>query len=272
MAGLDFNEQRPWIAPCVEGPNSGSEAGAFFPFIETYVMTDSDFPPSAKGEEPPAGPRRAGSIRLVFLVAVTVVGVAVGLMAMGRTQAQPYILLLLALLAMVGLFMLFALAAGIVRFSQKHDGRSIAAPIVDSAFDGIVVTDPGGNVVYANSAYCVMTGAQDAIDARPIERVFLGDPDVSEAVFRLLKAAREGKRLQEEVRIGGVTPDEGRWLRLRVRPLGEGRRDARFTVWSVADVTRDRERQENIFQELRHAIDYLDHAPAGFSPSIRRAM
>jgi two-component system cell cycle sensor histidine kinase/response regulator CckA len=29
-------------------------------------------------------------------------------------------------------------------------------------------------------------------------------------------------------------------------------------------VTRDRERQENIFQELQHAIDYLDHAPAGF--------
>ena len=29
-------------------------------------------------------------------------------------------------------------------------------------------------------------------------------------------------------------------------------------------MTRDRERQENIFQELQHAIDYLDHAPAGF--------
>ena len=39
---------------------------------------------------------------------------------------------------------------------------------------------------------------------------------------------------------------------------------ARMTVWSIADVTRDRERQENVFQELQHAIDYLDHAPAGF--------
>jgi two-component system cell cycle sensor histidine kinase/response regulator CckA len=35
-------------------------------------------------------------------------------------------------------------------------------------------------------------------------------------------------------------------------------------VWSIADVTRERERQENVFQELQHAIDYLDHAPAGF--------
>ena len=35
-------------------------------------------------------------------------------------------------------------------------------------------------------------------------------------------------------------------------------------MWSIADITRDRERQENVFQELQHAIDYLDHAPAGF--------
>src|SRR6202012_2013088 len=28
--------------------------------------------------------------------------------------------------------------------------------------------------------------------------------------------------------------------------------------------TRDRERQEDVFQELQHAIEYLDHAPCGF--------
>ena len=99
---------------------------------------------------------------------------------------------------------------------------------------------------------------------RPVERVFIGDPDVSEAVYRLLKAAREGRRLQEEVRIAGTTAEGARWLRMRVRPLGQDKHDARMTVWSIADVTRDRERQENVFQELQHAIDYLDHAPAGF--------
>ena len=59
-------------------------------------------------------------------------------------------------------------------------------------------------------------------------------------------------------------PHGGRWLRLRVRPLGASKRDAKMNVWSIADVTRDRERAENVFQELQHAIDYLDHAPAGF--------
>ena len=105
---------------------------------------------------------------------------------------------------------------------------------------------------------------------RPIERVFIGNPDVSEAVFRLLKAAREGKRQQEEVRIAGQDGAHGRWLRMRVRPLGASKREAKYSVWSIADITRDRERQEDVFKELQHAIEYLDHAPCGFfsvSPS-----
>ena len=136
--------------------------------------------------------------------------------------------------------------------------------MVDNAYDGIVVTDQAGRVFYANAAYLDLIGAADNSDVRPIERVFIGDPDVSEAIYRLLKAAREGRRLQEEVRVPGASATAARWLRLRVRPLGTSKHDARMTVWSIADVTRDRERAENVFQELQHAIDYLDHAPAGF--------
>src|SRR5262245_35159615 len=51
---------------------------------------------------------------------------------------------------------------------------------------------------------------------------------------------------------------------MRVRPLRDGKRATPMTVWSLSDVTRELERQENDFQELQHAIDYLDHAPAGF--------
>src|SRR5260370_40823027 len=47
-------------------------------------------------------------------------------------------------------------------------------------------------------------------------------------------------------------------------PAGASKATSTASVWTVADVTRDRERQENVFQELQHAIDYLDHAPAGF--------
>ena len=68
---------------------------------------------------------------------------------------------------------------------------------------------PAGRVVYANTAYLKLVEANGADDVRPVERVFVGDPGVSEAVFRLLKAAREGRRLQEEVRVDSVHGETG---------------------------------------------------------------
>lgn len=221
--------------------------------------TDSPREPMAVHE-----PGRRGSIVLVLLVAGGIVAVAIALMTLGRTQAQPYILGLLALLAMVGLFNLFAFAAGIIRFSDRAADDPVKGSIADQAYDGLAVTDPRGHIVYSNAAYLALTGAATPLDVRPVERVFIGNPDVSEAVFRLLKAAREGKRQQEEVRIAGTDGANGRWLRMRVRPLGGNTREAKYAVWSIADITRDRERQEDVFQELQHAIEYLDHAPCGF--------
>ena len=95
--------------------------------------------------------------------------------------------------------------------------------VVDEAADGLLVTDPRGRVIYANAAYLDLVDARDADDVRPVERVFIGDPDVSEAVYRLLKAAREGRRAQEEVRVTGLKGKPVSWLRLRVRPLADGK-------------------------------------------------
>src|SRR3954451_10082025 len=226
--------------------------------VETHSHSPTE---SFAGPEPA---RRSGSIVLVLLVAAGIVAVAVAFMTLGRAQAQPYILGLLALLAMVGLFNLFAFAAGIIRFADRASDDPIIRPIADHAFDGLAVTDARGHVVYSNAAYLTLTGAASAQDVRPVERVFVGNPDVSEAVFRLLKAAREGKRQQEEVRVAGQDGAQGRCLRMRVRSLGDGKRQGRYAVWSIADITRDRERQEDVFQELQHAIEYLDHAPCGF--------
>ncbi len=203
---------------------------------------------------------RSGGIGLVLLVALAMVGAAVGFLLIGRGNAQPYILAVLAVLATVGVFALFALAAGILRPAGGETGHPVLKAVADETADGILVVDGRGRVIYANPAYRNIVDANDAGDVRPIEQVFVGDADVSESLYRLLKAAQGGRRLQEEVRIVGFKGASVRWLRLRVQPLGE----SGLIVWAVADVTRDRERQENIFQELQHAIDYLDHAPAGF--------
>ena len=70
------------------------------------------------GRPHPSG-QNGGTIGLVLLIAMVLVGVGVGLMLIGRTHAEPYILFLLAVLAMFGVFLLFALAAGMLRFPAR---------------------------------------------------------------------------------------------------------------------------------------------------------
>ena len=221
--------------------------------------------PGHKAIDRSAATERGGSVILVLLVAGLLVAAASAIVMLGHGNSEPFILALLAALATVGVFSLFALASGILRLTAKSAVSPLIRAVVDGAFDGVVVTDGDGRVVYANAAYLELIGASDGNDMRPVERVFIGDADASEAIYRLLKAAREGKRAQEVVRVvGGIKERPPRWLRFKIRPLGQSRREARLTVWSLADVSRERERQENVFQELQHAIDYLDHAPAGF--------
>src|SRR5438128_1596898 len=83
--------------------------------------------------------RRGGSIGLVLLVAVVLVGAAVGLLFVGRDSAEPYILTLLAALATVGVFSLFAFASGILRVTAKENDNPLIKSLADGAFDGIIV-------------------------------------------------------------------------------------------------------------------------------------
>ena len=232
--------------------------------MTTHGMTESSAGAARRAVDRSANTARTGSVVLVLLVAGMLVAAAAGIVLLGPSAAEPYILGFLAVLATVGVFSLFALASGILRLPAAEASSPLIKAVVDDAVDGLVVTDSDGRALYANAAYLDLIDAADANDMRPVERVFIDDADASEAIYRLLKAASDGKRLQEEVRIAGTKGRPARWLRLRVRPLGDGKRMRRFTVWSLSDVTRERDRQENVFQELQHAIDYLDHAPAGF--------
>jgi len=223
-----------------------------------------DSPPARMSIDRSAGLTRGGSAIFVLLVAAFLIVGATCIVVFGRANAEPYILAFLAVLATIGVFGLFALATGILRLSSAQPANPLTKSVVDDAFDGVIVTDHEGRVIYANSAYLDLIGAADAQDARPVERVFIGDADASEAIYRLLKAAREGERSQEEVRIAGSEGRPARWLRMKVRPLKTGKGAAGLTAWSLSDVTRDRELQENFFQVMQRAIDYLDHAPIGF--------
>src|SRR5690606_10834659 len=91
--------------------------------------------------KPSDGGPRAGSIGMVLVVAVVLVAAVVGLLFAGHANAEGYILALLAGLAMVGVFSLFAGAAGILRLSGAEASQPLRNAVSDGAPDGILVTD-----------------------------------------------------------------------------------------------------------------------------------
>lgn len=208
-----------------------------------------------------------GSIGLVIVVAFALVSTAVFLLFLGRDQADPYIIAVLAALAVVGVFALFSYASGVIEFAGRAGRNDLTKALADSGTEGVSIVDPSGRVLYANRAYMELTGAENPDEVRPVERLFTSDPSVADAIYRLAQAVHAGRSHAEEIRVPNAEGVGVRWFRIRSRPLGAKGRHATLAAWTLADITRDREKQESAFQSLQHAIDFLDHAPAGFFSS-----
>ena len=230
---------------------------------------------SERGKAPaPADPiidrtaRLTGVGRLIVL-ACGLVGAAIAFALMKPENAEPLVLGLLSLLAVIGVFTLFAGAIGLIRFGGRSLGNDLTRLYVESMGDGLLLTDRDGHIIYANRAYGNLTGAASEREIRPVERVFASDTAGGDAIYRLAQGVRDGHPVEEEIRLptppANAAGESGaRWYRITARPMGLRKGDRSLTAWTVADISRERARQEAVFQELQHAIDYLDHAPVGF--------
>jgi len=207
----------------------------------------------------------------VLALAAVLIGIAVAFSLFGERLSSDFILLFLGLLSVIGVFSMFALAAGLFRFAGAKEQRTLAAAIVDSLPYGALVSERDGRIVYANARYADISG--DVGDGLPVgvPRLFANQPEASEAMYRLTRAARDGRPVSEDIRVMRVLgaddlpEDMPVWYRVSVRRLPKIDNSRKTLVlWSLENISRDRDRQENAFIELQRAIDYLDHAPAGF--------
>jgi two-component system cell cycle sensor histidine kinase/response regulator CckA len=235
-------------------------------------MTDIDAPmryasPAADRTE------RDGSVGLVVLLALALAVAAVGLAMVSREMAEPFVLAILAGLAVVGVFCLFAGAVGILHFGGRHARNDVTKAFVDNLPQGALIADSAGRVLYANEAYRDLLGLEAEASVPAPDRAFAGNPHLAEAIFRLSRAAQQGRSLKEEFRLpppGEVEEETGiapRWFRICVQPMPPDPRSGRkgaLTVWQVDEITMDRAREEASFAKVQAAIAYLDSAPAGF--------
>jgi two-component system cell cycle sensor histidine kinase/response regulator CckA len=235
-------------------------------------MTDVDAP--MRYAEPATDrTERDGSVGLVVLLALALAIAAVGLAIVSREMAEPFVLAILAGLAVIGVFCLFAGAVGILHFGPRQARNDVTKAFVDNLPQGALIADSVGRVLYANEAYRDLLGlAPEAVVPAP-DRAFAGNPHLAEAIFRLARAAQQYRSLKEEFRLpppgegedeAGVAP---RWFRISVQPMPADPRSGRkgaLVVWQLDEITQDRAREEANFAKVQAAIAYLDSAPAGF--------
>ena len=189
------------------------------------------------------------------------------------------LLIVLCGFAALGIAALLAVALGFLQFSGRTPAPGWADQFMDQDAQGVLYTNADGQIVYANAAYGILTGVSDPQMIRLPDRVFGTEADAADTMYQLLRTVSDGKVGEADVRLARGAAQEGmpRWYHVTARPLPldgapvlpSSDVDVRQygVAWRVADVTDERARQEQVFQDLQQAVDYLDHAPAGFFSS-----
>ncbi|CZT35324.1 cell cycle histidine kinase CckA [Rhizobium sp. 9140] len=215
---------------------------------------------------------RPGTVLRIVLLAIVLIASAAAFVIFKNQLGNEVVLGILGILAMVGIFFLVSAVIGFIEVMPQSRPDELARAFLDGHPEGTLITDRKGRIVYANAAYGALTGADKANDVQSLETILSRDREATEAIYRLTNGLREGKAGHEEFRLmkplraaGGSAGSGAHWFRLKARvlPLEDADRNPLY-IWQISDITADRDDQERFFKELQNAIDYLDHAPAGF--------
>ncbi|MFN0218450.1 MAG: response regulator [Hyphomicrobium sp.] len=226
---------------------------------EAVKIANSPFDPLASADG------LGGALSTIF-VAVAAGAVVFGLIASG--SGEPLLLTLLAILAMLGLFLLFAVAAGLLRLGVQQPIGDVLKVAFDSAPDAVLIASADGAPLYRNAAFDDCFGRSNAGPFAALEAAVRHDPDAMQVLFRLTRAAERGESRQEELRLKASVVGRDYTLRVAVRTFAPANaRDddaARLISWQFADVTEDFEREAGRIGALEQSLAAFDAMPAGF--------
>lgn len=219
---------------------------------------------------------RSGTVLRILLLALVLIAAAGGFVVFKRSLDNEIVLGGLGVLAMVGIFFLVSSVIGFIEVMPQRQSDSLARAFLNSHPDGTLITDEKGRIIYANAAYGALTGARKATEVQTLETLLSRHRESNEALYRLVNGLREGKEGREEFRLlravgPGSNSSGAHWYRLKARLLQPEENGGKpLQIWQITDITTERDDQERFFKELQNAIDYLDHAPAGFFSAGRK--
>jgi two-component system cell cycle sensor histidine kinase/response regulator CckA len=219
---------------------------------------------------------RAGTALRILLLALVLIGAAAAFVVFKSSLDNEMVLGVLGVLAMVGIFFLVSSIIGFIEVMPQHQSDSLARAFLNSHPDGSLITDERGRIVYANAAYGALTGARKPTEVQTLEALLSRHRESNEALYRLSNGLRDGKEGREEFRLlralgPSINGSGAHWYRLKARVLQSEESGGKpLRIWQISDITSERDDQERFFKELQNAIDYLDHAPAGFFSAGRK--
>ncbi|MEM8686472.1 MAG: response regulator [Pseudomonadota bacterium] len=214
-------------------------------------------------------PAQTGNPVVAVILAVLLAGAAGLVTYRFKGDAPVWLLGAAAVFAFCGLFALIGWIGGIVHLGRKSRQIAFLEGVLNGLSDPAVVLDLRGRVVFANGRYVSLSSSAERARMVGVENLYAGYPEVSELVYRLAQAGKDGKAGREDFKLvaGSAAPgaraDTPSWHSIFVEPVvHEGRQT--HTMWRIVDNTDARMAQETAFEKLQYIIGYLDEAPAGF--------
>ncbi len=188
------------------------------------------------------------------------------LLAIVATQAsEPFLLTLLASLAMLGVFFVFGLIAGHIRIGERIRYDDLIAAFAENLDAGLLLTSRDGTVHYANTRLGDLIGRTSSGDPVSLDVAFGSETAPTEALFRLTRAAAKGQPWRESFETRGK-PGEPRHICISCKPLnlaGQERDMGPLVSWTVSDITTERAADLRRLAGLQVAAGFFDQSPAG---------
>ncbi len=220
-------------------------------------------------EDAGSGLHDGRGVKATVAVAVAASGVLLALVASG--SGQPLMITVMALLAMVGVFFLFAFAAGHVVIGERLPSEQIASALAQDFDDGLLLATPEGRAFWRNDAFDRLVGGIQGGELGALEIALSGGRGVAGGLFRLARAAERGDVHQEDLAVnlaaGHLGASEAvRCCRVSVRPYALARDTDEFgalVLWTVSDITNERAREHRQRAHLEDTLQRYESMPVG---------
>ena len=235
-----------------------------FPFMSETQLTGI---PGAPQTFPNDTASEAQARAMIVPIICVMAAAGTVLLALFATKAsEPFLLTVLASLAMLGVFFLFGLMAGHIRIGERIRYDDLVAAFTENLDAGLLLTGRDGTVYFSNARLGDLVGRSPSGEHLALDVAFGSEAAPAEAMFRLMRAATRGQPWREDFE---VRPKDGgsQHLSVSCRPL---RLDAHvrelgpLVSWTITDITAERAGDLGRLAGLQAAAGLYDQSPIGF--------